>query len=105
MDKTPAKTKVATKRKERRLGMNKQQRNFPTKTSLRKMGHRGGAVRFSEDFYEASKDYMSEYMTKLIERISVITAHGKKKTVSVDDVLLALSEEGRDMLGYGPVAT
>ena len=72
-----------------------------TKPALRRLCRRGGVKRISGLVYPESRGILKVFLENVIRDAIVYTEHARRKTVSAQDVVLALRRQGRTMYGFG----
>lgn len=71
-----------------------------TKGCIRRLARRGGVKRISGFIYPYSRQIIMEFMEKLLRDATVYTTHGKRKTVTSMDIILAMKRNGKALLGF-----
>jgi len=72
-----------------------------TKPAIRRLCRRGGVKRINGLVYEETRGVLIVYLENVIRAAVTYTEHGRRKTVSVLDVIYALRQQGRTLYGYG----
>lgn len=70
-----------------------------TKPAIRRLARRGGVKRISGQVYEETRGVLKVFLEGVIRDAVTYTDHAKRKTVSAQDVLLALKKQGRTLYG------
>ncbi|TGZ80908.1 histone-fold-containing protein, partial [Ascodesmis nigricans] len=65
----------------------------------RRLARRGGVKRLSANVYEEMRGAMKDYLTGILRDCCIFVEHGKRKTVTVTDVVFALRRIGRPIYG------
>lgn len=71
-----------------------------SKPSFRRLARRGGVKRISEDVYHASRDLVQRFVDDVVRDAVIFTEHSKRKTISTQDVLMALKNRGNTLYGF-----
>lgn len=72
-----------------------------TKPAIRRLARRGGVKRINAGVYEATRETLKIFLTKIIADAVTYTEHARRKTVTSMDVVYALKRSGRTLYGYG----
>ena len=72
-----------------------------TKPAIRRLARRGGVKRLSGLIYEETRGVLKVFLEHVIRDSITYTEHGRRKTVSVLDVVYALKRQGRTLYGFG----
>lgn len=67
---------------------------------IRRLARRGGVKRIAMSMYSETRDSLRYFLENLIRDVVLYTVHGKRKTVTVFDVVYALKRQGRTMYGF-----
>lgn len=70
-----------------------------TNPSIRRLARRGGVKRISRLMYEETRGVLQESLKKVIQNAVTYMIHARRKTVTANDVVLALKREGRTIYG------
>ncbi|KAI5189562.1 histone H4 [Nematocida sp. AWRm77] len=87
-------------------GSAKRHRKTPPQTSIskpaiRRLARRGGVKRVSATVYDEINSMSRKYLENVINHAITYCNHGKRKTVSCQDVLYALKKQGVTLIGFG----
>ncbi|QSZ34182.1 hypothetical protein DSL72_005771 [Monilinia vaccinii-corymbosi] len=74
--------------------------NGITKGDIRRLARRGGVKRISALIYHDVRDAIKARLSEVLRDCSTIVEHGKRKTVTVNDVIWALRRQGRPIYGF-----
>jgi histone H4 len=72
-----------------------------TKPAIRRLARRGGVKRISALVYEETRGVLKSFLENVIRDAITYTEHGRRKTVTVMDVVYALKRQGRTLYGFG----
>ena len=72
-----------------------------TKPAIRRLARRGGVKRINKLVYDATRETLKIFLTKIIADAVCYTEHARRKTVTASDVVYALKRSGRTLYGYG----
>ncbi|KAI5804999.1 histone-fold-containing protein [Geopyxis carbonaria] len=71
-----------------------------SKGDIRRLARRGGVKRISASIYDEMRAQMKSYLTGILKDCVIYVEHGKRKTVTVTDVIFALRRIGRPVYGF-----
>lgn len=66
-----------------------------TKASIRRLARRAGVKRVGGDFYEDAETGLRSFLSGLVKDIYVMTEYARRRTATLNDVLLVLKRNGR----------
>ena len=72
-----------------------------TNGAIRRLARRGGVKRISTTSYNAVRDYVDDFLLKVLRDTLTYTEHRKGGQISAMDVVYALKKNGRTLDGYG----
>lgn len=72
-----------------------------TKPAIRRLARRGGVKRISGEVYVETRKTLSDFLNETIKNAIAYTEHGRRKTVSATDIVLALKMTTKPMTLYG----
>ena len=72
-----------------------------TKPAIRRLARRGGVKRISKEVYNETRIILREFLKGVIMDAVTYTEHSKRKTVTAQDVILALKRKGNTLYGFG----
>jgi histone H4 len=72
-----------------------------TRPAIRRLARRGGVKRISGLIYEVTRKVLKEFLEEALKNAITYMEHGKRKTVTTDDVLCGLKRMGHPMYGFG----
>ena len=72
-----------------------------TNGALRRLARRGGVKRISPSSYEHVRDYIDDFLMKVVRDSLTYTEHRRRRTITAMDVVYALKKNGRTIYGYG----
>lgn len=67
--------------------------------SIRRMARRGGVLRATEEVNDVARDALHDFLERIIHDALQYMESGKRKTVTVNDIHMALKHNGRDLYG------
>jgi histone H4 len=73
-----------------------------TNGAIRRLARRGGVKRISLDTHQHVRDYVDDFLNKIVRDSLSYAEHRKARTISALDVVYALKRNGRVIYGYGP---
>ncbi|KAL2015494.1 hypothetical protein VTK56DRAFT_5366 [Thermocarpiscus australiensis] len=73
-----------------------------TKPAIRRLARRGGVKRISAGIYDTARDALKDYSRMVIRDVVTFTEYRNAKTVTVHDVIFALSRINRPIYGFDP---
>ena len=65
-----------------------------TRTAIRRLARRGGVRRISGSVYEATRKILETFLKPVVNDALVYTDHGRRKTMTLMDVIYALKRNG-----------
>lgn len=71
-----------------------------TKPAIRRLARRAGVKRISGLVYDDIRQALKTFLTNIIHDAVTYTEHARRKTVTVQDVILALKRQGRTLYGF-----
>jgi len=71
-----------------------------TKPAIRRLARRGGVKRISGTVYDESRVVLKSFLENVIRDSVTYTEHSRRKTVTAQDVVLALRRSGRTLYGF-----
>lgn len=72
-----------------------------TAGAIRRLARRGGVKRISSNSYQGVRDFVDEFLHRVVSDSTVYAEAGKRRTVTAMDVVYALKKSGRAIYGYG----
>lgn len=69
--------------------------------AIRRIARRGGVKRLTTGVYSSARGVAKDHMSDVVRKAVIIASHAKRKTVSAQDVVLALKVQGNPIYGYG----
>ncbi|KAK9831351.1 hypothetical protein WJX81_004658 [Elliptochloris bilobata] len=66
-----------------------------------RLARRGGVKRMTAEVYGDSRSALIAFLRPILHDVVVLVEHGRRFTVTVPDVLLALKRKGRTLFGFG----
>jgi histone H4 len=72
-----------------------------TRPAIRRLARRGGVKRISGLIYDDIRKVLKEFLEQNLKDAITYMEHGKRKTVTTNDVMYALLLNGRPMYGFG----
>jgi histone H4 len=72
-----------------------------TNGALRRMARRGGVRRMSVESHDQVREYIDDFLNKVVRDSLTYTEHRKGQTITAMDVVYALKKNGRVLYGYG----
>merc|ERR1711894_8245 len=73
-----------------------------TKPTLKKLARRGGVKRISANSHDEMHFMVKEFLTTVISNTCTYSDHGKRKTITLQDVKYGLKNQGIHMVGFIP---
>ena len=70
-----------------------------TKPAIRRLARRGGVKRISGAMYNETRAVLKIFLTDVIKDAVTYTEHGKRRTVTGQDVALSLKRQGKTLYG------
>jgi histone H4 len=71
-----------------------------TVPAIRRLARRGGVKRISKGIYEETRKVLKLFLDSVIRDAVTYTEHARRKTVTAQDVVLALKRQGRTLYGF-----
>ena len=71
-----------------------------SKGSIRRLAKRGGVKRISSDVYLYANYVLKIFLKEILKNAMAITENGRRKTISVMDIVYALRHHGRMVYGF-----
>ena len=68
--------------------------------SIRRLARRGGVKRIAGPVHGEVRDVLRRFAEGVVRDATAYTEHGKRRTVSVGDIVQALRKRGRALYGY-----
>jgi histone H4 len=68
--------------------------------SIRRLARRGGVKRIAAPVYGEVRDVLRRFVDGVVRDATAFTEHGKRRTVSVQDIVAALRKRGRAIYGF-----
>lgn len=72
-----------------------------TNGALRRLARRGGVKRISMASHNHVRDFIDDFLNKVVRDTLTFTEHRKGLTITAMDVVYALKRNGRVLYGYG----
>jgi histone H4 len=72
-----------------------------TNGSIRRLARRGGVKRISFATHESVRDYINDFLERVVRDSLTYAEHSKRMTITAMDVVYALKKNGRVIYGYG----
>jgi histone H4 len=72
-----------------------------TNGAIRRLARRGGVKRISFASHQHVRDYVDDFLGRVVRDTLTFTEHAKRLTISAMDVIYALKKNGRVVYGYG----
>jgi histone H4 len=72
-----------------------------SRPAIRRLARRGGIKRLSGLVYEETREVLKDFMTNVIRDAISYTEHARRRTVTANDVVMALRRRGRTLYGFG----
>jgi histone H4 len=72
-----------------------------TNGAIRRLARRGGVKRIAIATHGSVRDYIDEFLERLVRDALTYTEHGRRMTITALDVVYALKKNGRVLYGYG----
>ncbi len=94
-------TKSAAKRTARRSGHREFKDGHITNGSIRRLARRGGVKRLSFQIHSHVRDYVDDFLNRVVRDSLSYAEHRKARTITALDVVYALKKNGRVLYGYG----
>ena len=68
--------------------------------SLRRLARRGGVKRMAAGSYDTALDNMRAFVDIIVDKALCYTEHARRKTITTQDVVLALKRHGKPIYGF-----
>lgn len=72
-----------------------------TNGAIRRLARRGGVKRISYATHENVRDYINDFLERVVRDSLTYAEHSKRVTITAMDVVYALKKNGRVIYGYG----
>lgn len=72
-----------------------------TNGAIRRLARRGGVKRISYASHEHVRDYINDFLERVVRDSLTYAEHGRRLTITALDVVYALKKNGRVIYGYG----
>ena len=72
-----------------------------TSGAIRRLARRGGIKRIAMASNVAVRDYIDDFLNRVVRDSLTYTEHRKARTITAMDVVYALKKNGRVIYGYG----
>ena len=72
-----------------------------TNGAIRRLARRGGVKRMAAGVNPHIRDYVDQFLEKVVRDTLTFTEHARRTTISAMDVVYALKKNGRVLHGYG----
>lgn len=72
-----------------------------TNGAIRRLARRGGVKRISFSTHESVRDYINDFLERVVRDSLTFAEHCKRMTITAMDVVYALKKNGRVIYGYG----
>ena len=72
-----------------------------TNGAIRRLARRGGVKRISANTHSHVREYIDDFLTKMVRDSLTFTEQLRRQTISAMDVVYALKKNGRVLYGYG----
>jgi histone H4 len=72
-----------------------------TSGAIRRLARRGGVKRISGTCYSGTRDYIDEFLEKVVKDCSTYAEYSKRTTITAMDVIYALKKNGKVLYGFG----
>lgn len=72
-----------------------------TSGAIRRLARRGGVKRIAMASNEAVRDYIDDFLNRVVRDSLTYTEHRRARTITAMDVVYALKKNGRVIYGYG----
>ena len=70
-----------------------------SKADIRRLARRGGVVRISNSAYQEVREVLRTFLHRIMHTAIIYAEYGRRKTVTVHDVIHSLKREGRTLFG------
>ena len=72
-----------------------------SKPAIRRLARRGGVKQMSGLVYEETRSVLKTFLEKVIRDAIIYTEHARRKTMTQNDVVYALKQQGMTIYGFG----
>lgn len=72
-----------------------------TKPCIKRLARRAGVKRLSGLVYEETRGVLKVFLENVLRAAITYTEHGRRRTVSVEDIIYGLKNQGRVLYGFG----
>jgi histone H4 len=72
-----------------------------TNGAIRRLARRGGLKRISLASHESVREYINDFLERVVRDSLTYAEHGRRLTITAMDVVYALKKNGRVIYGYG----
>ncbi len=72
-----------------------------TNGAIRRLARRGGVKRISFATHESVREYINDFLERVVRDSLTFTEHSRRLTITAMDVVYALKKNGRVIYGYG----
>ncbi len=76
-------------------------RETVTMGAIRRLARRGGVKRISATSYAGVREFIDEFITKIVRDSNTFAEGARRKTITAIDVVYAVKRSGRQLYGYG----
>ena len=100
---TPAKSTDVVQKRHQRISKMITKKNVGSciqRPGLTRLARRGGVKRLSEPVREEMREMMLEFLEKIVGDAGIYSEHGKRRTITLNDVDASLTLNGIKTLGY-----
>jgi histone H4 len=93
--------KVSKKPKHTRMGVKEIKEGNVTNGAIRRLARRGGVKRIAMASHNNIREYIDDFMLRIVRDCLTYTEHRKARTITAMDVVYSLKKNGRVIYGYG----
>jgi histone H4 len=72
-----------------------------TNGAIRRLARRGGVKRISHTSHQGVREFIDDFLERIVRDSLTYCEHGKRLTITAMDVVYALKKNGRVLYGYG----
>lgn len=72
-----------------------------TNGAIRRLARRGGVKRMASSIGDSMRDYIDDFLNKVVRDTLTFCEHRRGLTITAMDVVYALKKNGRVLYGYG----
>jgi histone H4 len=72
-----------------------------TNGAIRRLARRGGVSRISFNVHGPVRQYIDDFLERVVRDSLTYAEHGRRMTITAMDVVYALKKNGRVLYGYG----